>query len=206
MSVAAQVEARIARMRKGIPFSIEGFYELGTETTVQKAFSRLAKSGEIVRVSKGFYVRPRSIESLPGARIMPSPEDVAKVWARTHGYKLAEQGFEAAYRLGLQTQAPARTVYWTNGPSREFKVGNSIVEVKHVAASKLKWLNQPEGLILRGLLVMEPEQLKPEQFRKAFKRLSLNRIERERVLENLKHSTLSSQWRQKLTQIQSASM
>lgn len=206
MSVAAQVEARIARMRKGIPFSIEGFYELGTETTVQKAFSRLAKSGEIVRVSKGFYVRPRSIESLPGARIMPSPEDVAKVWARTHGYKLAEQGFEAAYRLGLQTQAPARTVYWTNGPSREFKVGNSIVEVKHVAASKLKWLNQPEGLILRGLSVMEPEQLKPEQFRKAFKRLSLNRIERERVLENLKHSTLSSQWRQKLTQIQSASM
>lgn len=206
MSVAAQVEARIARMRKGIPFSIEGFYELGSETTVQKAFSRLAKSGEIVRVSKGFYVRPRSIESLPGARIMPSPEDVAKVWARTHGYKLAEQGFEAAYRLGLQTQAPARTVYWTNGPSREFKVGNSIVEVKHVAASKLKWLNQPEGLILRGLSVMEPEQLKPEEFRKAFKRLSLNRIERERVLENLKHSTLSSQWRQKLTQIQSASM
>ncbi|RUO18639.1 DUF6088 family protein [Aliidiomarina haloalkalitolerans] len=206
MSIAAQVEARIARMRKGTPFSIEGFYELGSEATVQKAFSRLAKSGEIVRVSKGFYVRPRSIESLPGVRVMPSPEEVAKVWARTHGYKLAEQGFEAAYRLGLQTQAPARTVYWTNGPSREFKVGNSIVEVKHVAASKLKWLNQPEGLILRGLSVMEPEQLKPEQFRKAFKRLSLNRIERERVLENLKHSTLSSQWRQKLTQIQSASM
>lgn len=206
MSIAAQVEARIARMRKGVPFSIEGFYELGTESTVQKAFSRLAKSGEIVRVSKGFYVRPKSIESLPGVKIMPSPEEVAKAWARSHGYKLVSHGFEAAYRLGLQTQSPARTMYWTNGPSREFKVGNSVVQVKHVASSKLKWLNQPEGLILRSLSVMEPEHFKPEQFRKVFKRLSLTGSEKKRVLKNLKHSTLSSQWRHKLMQVESATV
>jgi hypothetical protein len=206
MSITAQIESRIARMRKGVPFSIEGFYELGTESAVQKAFSRLAKSGEIVRVSKGFYVRPRSIESLPGAKVMPSPEEVAKAWARNYGYKLVSNGFEAAYRIGLQTQAPARTIYWTNGPSREFKVGNSTVEVKHVASSKLKWLNQPEGIILRGLSVMEPEHFKPEQFRKVFKRLSLTGSEKERVLSNLKHSTLNSQWRQKLAQVESATV
>lgn len=206
MSITAQIESRIARMRKGVPFSIEGFYELGTESAVQKAFSRLAKSGEIVRVSKGFYVRPKSIESLPGAKVMPSPEEVAKAWARNYGYKLVSNGFEAAYRIGLQTQAPARTIYWTNGPSREFKVGNSIVEVKHVASSKLKWLNQPEGMILRGLSVMAPEHFKPEQLRKVFKRLSLTGSEKERVLSNLKHSTLSSQWRQKLMQAESATV
>lgn len=206
MPISAQIESRIARMRKGVPFSIEGFYELGTESAVQKAFSRLAKSGEIVRVSKGFYVRPKSIESLPGAKVMPSPEEVAKAWARNYGYKLVSNGFEAAYRLGLQTQAPARTIYWTNGPSREFRVGNSIVEVKHVASSKLKWLNQPEGMILRGLSVMEPEHFKPEQFSKVFKRLSLTGSEKERVLSNLKHSTLNAQWRQKLAQVESASV
>jgi hypothetical protein len=85
-------------------------------------------------------------------------------------------------------------------------VGNSTVEVKHVASSKLKWLNQPEGIILRGLSVMEPEHFKPEQFRKVFKRLSLTGSEKERVLSNLKHSTLNSQWRQKLAQVESATV
>lgn len=206
MSIAAQVEARIARMRKGVPFPIESFFELGTESAVQKAFSRLAKAGEIVRVSKGFYVRPKLIESLPGAKVMPSPEEVAQAWARAHGYKLVAQGFEAAYRLGLQTQAPVRTIYWTNGPSREFKVGHAVVQVKHVAASKLKWPNQPEGLILRSLSVMEPEHFKPELFRKVFKRLSLNGSEKARVLKNLKYSTLNAQWREKLAQVESVSM
>ena len=79
-----------------------------------------------------------------------------------------------------------------------------MVQVKH-ASSKLKWLNQPEGLILRSLSVMEPEHL-PEQFRKVFKRLSLTGSEKKRVLKTLKHSTLSSQWRHKLMQVESATV
>lgn len=52
----------------------------------------------------------------------------------------------------MQTQAPVKRIYWSNGPTREFKVGNETVIVQHKSESKLKWLNRPEGELLRGLL------------------------------------------------------
>jgi hypothetical protein len=55
MSVSTLVANRVSRMKRGTPFSIEGFYSLGTTTSVQKAMSRLAKEEIIVRVAKGIY-------------------------------------------------------------------------------------------------------------------------------------------------------
>lgn len=54
MSVIALVRQRINRMRRGIPFSISGFYPLGSRASVQQAMSRLAKEGMIVRVIEDF--------------------------------------------------------------------------------------------------------------------------------------------------------
>ena len=56
MSVSTLVANRVSRMKRGTPFSIEGFYSLGTTTSVQKAMSRLAKEEKIVRVAKGIYL------------------------------------------------------------------------------------------------------------------------------------------------------
>ena len=153
MSVSELVFNRVSRLKRGIPFSIEKFYTLGTNTSVQKAMSRLAKEGKIIRVAKGIYSRPKPLATLSFVKIIAKAEDVAKTWAQLHHYKLAPQGLEAAYRLGLQTQAPIKSIYWTTGPSREFKIGHEVVQVKHTAATKLRWENKPEGMLLRGLLI-----------------------------------------------------
>ena len=143
MSVALKVSNRVERMKRGVPFSITGFYALGNRTSVQKALSRLAQEGVVERVSKGIYVRPKPLPSMPSIKTTASAEQVAKVWAKEHGYKLVSQGQEAAYRLGLQTQAPMRTIFWSNGPSREFRIGNEVVEVRHITEQKLRWGNAP---------------------------------------------------------------
>lgn len=50
MSVAALARQRVHRMKRGIPFSISGFYSLGSRASVQQAMSRLVKEGLLVRV------------------------------------------------------------------------------------------------------------------------------------------------------------
>ncbi|CCQ09645.1 hypothetical protein PALB_4930 [Pseudoalteromonas luteoviolacea B = ATCC 29581] len=202
MSVSALVANRVSRMKRGTPFSIEGFYSLGSTTSVQKAMSRLAKEKVIVRVAKGIYSRPKPLKSIPSIKITAKAEEIAKTWARTHHYKIVPQGLEAAYRLGLQTQAPMKSVYWTTGPSREFRVGNEVVQVHHTTKSKLQWENKPEGAVFRSLLTLSPEHTPESLIKNAFKRLQLSEKETVRILSKLQKNTMLAMWKNKLKNIE----
>ncbi len=201
MSVSVLVANKITRMKRGIPFSIANFYGLGTVTSVQKAMSRLSKTGLIVRVAKGIYSRPKPLPSIPSIKITAKAEDVAKIWARIHKFKITPQGLEAAYRLGMQTQAPVKTVYWTTGPSREFKVGNEKVQVKHASAAKLQWINKPEGTLYRGLLSLSPEHTSVLMLRQAVQRLRLSQKETIRIIHRLSVLPLLKAWQLKLIEL-----
>jgi len=201
MSVSTQVSARINRIKRGHPFPICGFYSIGSRTAVQKAMSRLTKAGVLERVSKGMYARPKPLPSMPSIKVAVSASQVAHAWAKVHGYQLANQGLEEAYRLGLQTQAPVKTIYWSNGPSRQFQIGNEVVEIKHVTMKKLRWASLPEGSLLRGMSVSNPESV---NLNIAFTRLSLRFQEIKKIISKLKHSELSSQWINKLAQYEAS--
>lgn len=202
MSVTMKVSTRVSRMKRGIPFSIRGFYSLGSATAVQKAFSRLVQKGVLERVSKGLYVRPKVLQSMPSIKMTTSAEEIARVWAKEYGYKLVNQGQEEAYRLGFQTQAPMKKVYWSDGPSREFKVGNQVVEVHHISEHKLRWGKAPEGKLLRGLLVTPPEAVGVSRLKNAVQRLSLSPLETKTVLHKLSSEPLLNAWQAKLQQLE----
>lgn len=198
MSVAQKVLARLNRIQRGVPFPIDSFYELGSETSVQKAFSRLVKEEVVARVSKGFYVRPKPLPSLPSINTTASANEVARVWAKKHGYKLVSQGLESAYHLGFQAQAPVKSVFWSNGPSRYFKVGNEVVEVKHKSLSQLRWDGLPEGALLRGLVVTPAESVEMNTLKTAFKRLALTGSEAKSIIHKLREFPLPKLWQVKL--------
>lgn len=73
--------------------------------SVSQALSRLAKRGELQRVRKGLYYRPRP--TVLGAS-RPSPDAVAAQGARS---RLHPAGLTAANYLGFTTQNPARAEY-----------------------------------------------------------------------------------------------
>ena len=200
MSVVSKVQARLSRMKRGIPFSIGGFYTLGSPVAVQKAMSRLAQKGIIERVAKGFYVRPKPLESMPSIKKTASAEQVAKVWAKQNHHKLVRQGMESAYRLGLQTQAPVKTIYWTSGPSRHFSVGNEVVVVRHVSSTKLRWIGSPEGELLRSFLSMSAESISLSDLSVAFERLKVSKKETENLIGKLESQPLPHAWHKKLQQ------
>lgn len=202
MSTSQKVAYRIRRMNKGVPFSINRLRDLGTHAAVQKALSRLEKQGVIERVYKGIYSRPERLMTAPTVSVTASPKDVAREWAKTRGYTLVEQGHEASYRLGFQTQMPVRTIYWSNGPTRRFSVGNASVEVRHVADSKLRWKERPEGQLLRALLVLSPESVGATEFKRAISRLNLSESEARKVVKRLKSSSLRKSWKSKLEEFE----
>jgi hypothetical protein len=202
MSISALVSKRVSHMKRGTPFSIERFYTLGTTTSVQKAMSRLAKEEKIVRVAKGIYSRPKPLKSNPSSKHPAKAEDVAKTWARTHHYKMVPQGLDAAYRLALQTQAPMKSVYWTTGPSREFKVGNEVVQLRHTAKSKLQWENKPEGTLFRGLLALSPKHTSESLLKNALTRLQLTESETLKVISKLQKNAMLVMWKLKLENVE----
>lgn len=122
--------------------------------------------------------------------ITASAEQIAKKWAQQNGYILLRQGIESAYRLGLQTQAPVRTVFWSNGASSTFSVGNDIVEVRHVVESKLRWKSRPEGELLRSFTVTPANCVKLSELKKALTGLKLSEAQSRVAIKKLKAAPL----------------
>jgi len=46
MSMSEKVTRQLQRMKRGVPFSISQFHELGTAASVQKSLSRLVQEGQ----------------------------------------------------------------------------------------------------------------------------------------------------------------
>ncbi len=202
MSVSEKVNLRVQHMKRGVPFSISGFYSLGSRASVEKAMSRLTKEGQIARVSKGYYVRPKPLKSIPSVQVSTSAEEVARAWARENNYILVPQGLESAYRLGLQTQAPIKKIFWSNGPSRQFAIGNETIEVRHTTEKKLRWAGRPEGALFRSLSVLLPESVSLQSIQKAFRRLALTSLESRQILKKLQSTPLPIAWQNKLSQFE----
>ncbi len=204
MYVSERISSKVNHMKRGLAFPISDFYKLGTRASVQKTMSRLAKKGVIQRVSKGFYVRPKPLASLPSVTTTTTVSQLAHAWSKEHGYKLVPQGLEEAYRLGFQSQAPVKAVFWSNGPVQQFKIGHEIADVRHVTEKKLRWPNKPEGQFLRAFSVMPSESVSASSFVMAIKRLGLSTDEASHVIKKLKTTALPIAWQNKLNEFDRA--
>jgi len=116
---------------------------------VDKAMSRLVEEGVIQRVARGVFMRAKKGRFI--GDIMPDVAKVVEVMARDHGETIQVHGAEAARRFKLATQVPTMPVFHTSGPSREFKVGNLTVKLKHAGHRKLHLAGKRSGLALSTL-------------------------------------------------------
>ncbi|GMU52632.1 MAG: hypothetical protein AMXMBFR33_17780 [Candidatus Xenobia bacterium] len=154
------VRQKVRHRRRGEPFTAKEMSSLGNRASVDQALSRLVKDRVIERVGRGVYVRPKESPLL--GRLPVSAVQVAKAVARARQEKLQLSGAEAANRLGLTTQVPARTIYLTDGPSRIIRVGKQEVELKHAASTKLVGAGTEGGLVISALYYLGREAVTPE--------------------------------------------
>lgn len=159
MSVSATITSRIKHMPKGQPFAIERFAEVGTRASVDKALSRLVKAGELERVARGIYMRPKA--SQIAGKVRPSALTVVKVIAKANGETIQVHGAEAVRLFQLSTQMQTVPTFYTSGSTREIRVGNSRVRLKHASAERLQRAGTKAGLALSALFYLGKEGATP---------------------------------------------
>lgn len=164
MSVTQEIKCRIQSELIGEPFSNQGFLHLGSRPAVDKAFSRLVVDGFIERVTRGVFVRPKKSRFV--GSVMPDISKVVAVIAQANGETIQVHGAEAARRFKISTQMPVMPVYYTNGTSRQIKVGKLKVKLVHTSSNrKLQHAGTKTGLALTALWYLGKEQMNLDNIR-----------------------------------------
>src|ERR1700691_5417916 len=177
------IPKRIRAKHRGSVFTPRQFAHLGTRAAVDQALSRLQRTGQIRRLTRGVYEFPK-IHSRIGV-LSPSPEAVAKAIAERTGSRIAISGAKAANLLGLSIQVTMQNVYWTEGPSRTIRIGNQTVSLKHVAPSKMMGAGTEAGIVIQAVRSLGEKGVQeipvhalakrlPRSVKKAVKRLTPN--------------------------------
>jgi len=159
MTIVKAIRNRIHEIGIGEPFTSAQFVALGSRAAVDQTLSRFVKQGEIARISRGVFVRPKKSRYV--GEVMPEPSKVAQAIASAHGEIIQVHGAEAARLLGLTTQMPLQAVFYTSGPTRTLKLGKLQLTLKHVAQRKLALAGKPSGLALSALWYLGKEQVNP---------------------------------------------
>lgn len=150
MSTAAAIRTQIQHMPRGRPFTSSRFNVHGPRGAVDRALSRIVHEGQLERLSRGVFVRPRKNRFV--GNVFPGVLDVVQVIARDRGETVQVHGAEAARRFGLTTQAPTTPVFHTSASSRSIRIGNTTVRLIRTAdRRRLQFAGSPAGLALAAL-------------------------------------------------------
>ena len=129
---------------------------LGKRAAVDQALSRLARSGKLMRICKGVYMRPVETRfGVRGPRIGKALAALSELWGET----VVPCGGSAANCLGLTNQNPVRMVYLTSGPSRRLHFGAHTVELRHAPRWQLAAPHRKAGNVIRALAWLGPEEV-----------------------------------------------
>lgn len=138
------------------PLCPRALLHLGNRAAVDQALSRLARTGKLVRICQGVYMRP--VETRFGIRAPSVGKAIAAISA-LWGETIVPCGGSAANRLGLTDQNPVRMVYLTSGPSRWLDFGGHAVELRHAPRWQLAAPHRKSGDIIRALAWLGPEEV-----------------------------------------------
>lgn len=132
------------------------FLDLGSRAAVDQALSRLAKSGDLRRVGRGLYDLPR----MSGVLHRPAPVDMDSAVAalvRRDSVRIMLDGIAAANQLGLTNAVPAKASYVTDGATRNIRIGNRTVRLRHAGPSVMAWAGKSSAPVVQALRWLGPQ-------------------------------------------------
>lgn len=170
MNTTYQIQQRVKKMPRGKPFTTYSLLEFGARAAIDQALSRLATAGEIVRLTRGVYVRPEQNRFV--GQVLPEPYQIAQVIAEKTNEVVQVSGAEAARQFGLSTQVPAQPIFFTSGQSRRFNIGSLEVTLKHVSKKKIPLSGSKIGLAISAIWYLGKEQATSQTIEAIKKKLS----------------------------------
>ncbi len=154
--LSRRIMEHAATLPEATPLCLAALLHLGNRAAVDQALSRLARSGHLLRIFQGVYMRPVETRFGPRApRVAKALAALSKMWGET----IVPCGGSAANCLGLTTQNPVRVVYLTSGPNRRLHFGSSIVELRHAPRWQLAAPHRKAGDVIRALAWLGPAEV-----------------------------------------------
>lgn len=159
--IEQKILSRIYGRGRGWAFTKTDFVADFGEANIHQALSSLARAGTIRRVCHGVYDYPRHSELL-GQALSPDVDHVAQALSRKFNWRIQPTGEAALNLLGLSTQVPGRWVYLSDGPSREYTLGEDSRQVLAFRKSSLKATGfklRESGLLVQALKALGKERV-----------------------------------------------
>ena len=141
---------RIHQHGSGGVFTPKDFLDLGSRDAVDQALSRLVRQDQLQRLARGLYYFPR-INTRFNIVVPPDADQIADALGRQTGSRVVPSGAVAANRFGLSTQVPARPVYFTDGNSRQVRIGDMVFQMKHASPRDFPPSSRTSALVLQAL-------------------------------------------------------
>ncbi|WP_037315533.1 DUF6088 family protein [Ruegeria halocynthiae] len=126
------------------------FADLGPREAVDKALQRMVKSGELRRIERGLYDRPR-VNKLTQNRSVPDYRAVIEAVARRDKARFVVDGMTAANTLGLTNAVPAKIEVLVDARLKPIELGKQKIVFKHAAPSRLYWAGRPGMYLVQAL-------------------------------------------------------
>lgn len=175
MSLTEFILKNINHTPLGEPFLSSKFLAHGSRANLDQSLSRLVKRGEITRIARGIYVRPK-YNRFVGA-VLPEPLKIAQILSKETNSIVQVNGAEAARLLGFSTQMPTKSIFLTNGQNRHFHMGELTLTLKHVPSRKLLHVGTKTGLAITALWYLGKNKVTPKTIETIKKKLTKKEYE-----------------------------
>ncbi|MES2958567.1 MAG: DUF6088 family protein [Pseudomonadota bacterium] len=187
--IEADITRRVHRSKPGAVFTPALFATLGSRAAIDKAMQRLVARGELRRLSRGLYDKPRQ-DPLLGT-LWPSVDAIVAALTGKDKLRLQPTGAYAANLLGLSDQVPARVEFLTDGTSRTVKAGPIKIVLKRTTPRQMAAAGRTSGLVIQALRSLGPDHMTPQRLSKL--RRTIPADQRQALLDDL---TLAPGWMQ----------
>ena len=177
---------RILQAEPGQVFTPKDFLDISSRDATDQALSRLVRRKTIQRLGRGLYCRPRRNNTI-GIDVPPGLDEIANAVGRQTGSRVTPSGAVAANLLGLSTQVPARPVYLTDGRSRNVRVGNYTLQIKHAPPKDLAAGNRKSSLVFQALRFLGKDAITDEVVRTIH--YALTPDDRKQLLSDAQYAT-----------------
>ena len=162
----------LARVRaaSGAVWTPGDFADLAGRAAVDKTLQRLAAAGELRRVARGLYDRPRT-NALTGRPTVPDYRAVIEAVARRDQARVVVDGMTAANDLGFTTAVPARVEVLTDARLRPIRLGAQEIRFVPAAPGRLYWAGRPGMRVVQALHWLRDALSDPEERARVVTRL-----------------------------------
>lgn len=160
-SIEILILKKIKKAKISSLFFANNFSSISNAKAVNKALERLVFSGELIRMAKGIYVRPK-IDAIIGT-VLPDINEIALAIAKRDKARLMPTGSFAMYKLGLTTQVPLNIVYYTDTSPRKINIGKQTIIFKKASSKNLSAIGNISKLVIQVLKTIGKDKVTPDE-------------------------------------------